>query len=137
MPLGIMMGVGKGDIIMLLGVGISLAGTLSFFWSSLGESLLEEQQLLALAFGGPGTEGIVIGTEAILLEFPPPQQEPAFGVDWIGCSRTCVLVIEPDWPAMVSFDVPGLIIGGGICGWNAGYMMGPKGLSAGVIPILP
>jgi hypothetical protein len=81
MPLGIMMGVGKGDIIMLLGVGISLADTLSFFWSGLGESLLEEQQLLVLAFGGLGTEGIVIGTEAMLSGFPPPQQEPAFGAD--------------------------------------------------------
>jgi hypothetical protein len=79
MPLGIMMGAGKGDIIMLLGVGKSLDGIVSVFWSVLGESLFEEQQLF-LGFGGLGTEASVIGVvDAALRAFPPPQQEPTLG----------------------------------------------------------
>lgn len=137
MPLGIMTGAGKGDIIMLLGVGMSLADIVSLLWSGFGESLLDEQQLLSLGFGGLGTEASVIGTDAALSAFLPPQQEPIFGVDWAGCSSTCVPVIEPDWLAMVVFELSGLIIGGCIWGWNIGYMTGPKGLSAGVIPKPP
>jgi hypothetical protein len=116
MPLGIITGAGKGDIIMLLGVGMSLADIVSFLWSGLGESLLDEQQLFSLGFGGLGTEASVIGTEAALSAFLPPQQEPIFGVDWTGCSSTCVAVIESDWLAMVVFELSGLIIGG--CIWG-------------------
>jgi predicted amidohydrolase len=47
-----------------------------------------------------------------------------------------VLVIEPEWLAIVVFELSGLKIGVGTC-WNIGYITGPKGLSAGVIPMLP
>jgi hypothetical protein len=134
MPLGIMTGAGKG-IIILLGVGKSPGGIVSVFWSDLGESFFDEQQLF-LGFGGLGTDASVIGVEAAFWAFPPPQQEPTLGAGGLGSSRICVAVIEPAWLTIVVFELFGLRIGVWTC-WNIGYMTGPKGLSAGVMPMLP
>lgn len=135
MPFGIMIGAGKGGIIILFGVGKSLTGIVSVLWSALGESLFEEQQLF-LGLGGLGAAARVMGVDAALFELPPPQQEPTLGAGVFDSSKTCVLVIELDWLAIVLFEISGLRIGGWTC-WNIGYITGPKGLSAGVIPILP
>lgn len=134
MPFGIMTGAGKG-IIILLGVGKSPGGIVSVFWSALGESFFEEQQLF-LGFGGHGTDASVIGVDTAPCAFPPPQQEPTLGAGWLDSSITCVVVIEPPWLAIVVFELFGLRIGVWTCE-NIGYMTEPKGLSAGVMPMLP
>lgn len=118
MPFGIIIGVGgKGDMTMPFGVETSDVGTMSDFWSGLGELILDEQQLLAFVLvGGLGIEGSVIGAEESSSRLPPPQHEPPLTTGSLASSGMCGVAMERPCAARTGLEPSELIMGGGICG---------------------
>lgn len=118
MPFGIIIGVGgKGDMTMPFGVETSDVGTVSDFWSGLGELMLDEQQLLGFVLvGGLGIEGSVLGTAESSSALPPPQHEPPLATGSLVSSGICGVAMETPWEARTGLEPSALIMGGGICG---------------------